>query len=318
MSPAVSSQPPLFIVTSGRSGSTFLARALHEHPDLTVISDLFEPVGAMPYLDRGAPVSGAEFWGLLSAPSHPERVRYWRSQPTEELLHLPTADRDVSLLNCYTLPFLTAGDPTALATELEGVVSGFAPAPAPDQLVRCFGWLRDRFGGRRWVERTGGSLPHAGALVACFGDRGKFVHLHRDPAEVALSMMTGSFFRLYLELTRDPELTRWDWCRAPEVTDMARLVERWELDALAAFATLDPGRHHPVSFERLTDQPQAVLLDLLEFLLDRTITAPDVDWAHRQARRVRPAPSRSAALTVAQRRDLSEACAGARSALGYR
>ena len=37
----------------------------------------------------------------------------------------------------------------------------------------------------------------------------KFIHNYRDCREVAISMMTGSFFRLYLELTQNPDLGEW-------------------------------------------------------------------------------------------------------------
>ena len=107
-----------FFLTSGRSGSTALARLLHTHPDVAVISDLFEPAVDEPYFDQVHPITGEQFWKLLIRPSIPQRIAHWRRLPTDELLFLPDDDADVSLLMSYTLPFL-APDPWALRDMLE-------------------------------------------------------------------------------------------------------------------------------------------------------------------------------------------------------
>ena len=309
-------QPPIFVVTSGRSGSTLLARLLHSHPDITVISDLFEPVGVMPYLDADRIVTGAAFWGELCAPSHPERIRHWRCQPTDELLYLPERDEHVSLLLCYTLPFLSGGDPRALADEVREVVHDFDPAPITEQLLRLFVWLRDRHGGVRWVERTGGSLPHTPALVDVFGDRARFVHLHRDPREVAVSMQTGSFFRLYLALSEDPDLDAGDWAGRGDVVDFCRLVTRWEVAADAALARVEPRRVHRLTYEDLTAEPRSTLADLVAFILERETSLDDRRWADQQAAEVGPAPRRSDRLPLHLQRALDVACRPALEVLG--
>ena len=77
---------------------------IREHPRLLCVSDLFEPIGPEPYFDRGRTVDGAEFLQVLSRPSLPQRIAYWRQQPTGELLFLPEDDQLVSLLLTYTLP----------------------------------------------------------------------------------------------------------------------------------------------------------------------------------------------------------------------
>lgn len=311
-----SGQPPIFVVTSGRSGSTLLARLLHAHPEVTVVSDLFEPAGPMPYLDPARVVTGGEFWETLAAPTHPERIRYWRQQPTDELLHLPAEDDQVSLLACYTLPFLAGGDLGPLVAEAERAVRGFPRASMPRQLLRFFAWLRDRHGGTRWVERTGGSLPHAPALVNTFGQSARFIHLHRDPRETAISMTTGSFFRLYLALSSEPHLAddRWTGCDDPVA--MGEMVTSWELAAAKAFTKVASERVHRIAYERLLSSPTRVLCDLAEFILERPAGDRDEDWARTQASEVRAAPQRRHRLPSEVAAALHRACEPALEVLG--
>ena len=100
-------------------------------------------------------------------------------------------------------------------------------------LIRFFDWLRDRYEKDLWVERTGGSLPHMRQIVDTWPDA-KIVHNYRDPREVALSMMTGSFFRLYLELEKNPDLGDWDWNHMPPIEEMGAMLNRWLVDGQAA------------------------------------------------------------------------------------
>ena len=129
-------QTPIFVVSSGRSGSTLLARMIQRHPRLLCVSDLFEPVGEVPYFDRSTVVDGRAFFDLLKRPSFPQRIAFWRQQPTGELLFLPEDDEMVSLLVSYTLAFLTDGEPMALYRELEAMAEALGTASMADQLIR--------------------------------------------------------------------------------------------------------------------------------------------------------------------------------------
>ncbi len=312
----MSSQTPIFVVSSGRAGSTLLARMLHRHPRLLCVSDLFEPVGQVPYFDRQRVVSGEELFGVLSAPSLPQRIAYWRAQPTAELLFLHDDDDMVSLLTSYTLPFLTGGDPMALYAELEQATAKLGEAPIADQLIRVFDWLRDRFGKELWVERTGGSLPHMRQILDTW-PQAKVVHNFRDPRETAMSMMTGSFFRLYLELDKDPELDTWDWQRLPALEEMAAMLDRWVVDGVAALERLPSRQRIDLAYEGLMADTAGTLLRLARFLFDRVPTAEDVAWAERQTAEVRPPPLRFPTLAAAEQKTLQAACERALTVLGY-
>jgi len=312
----VSTQKPVFVVSSGRAGSTLLARMIHRHPRLLCVSDLFEPVGVVPYFDRERIVDGEEFFSVLSAPSFPQRIAYWRAQPTSELLFLHDDDDMVSLLTSYTLPFLTGGDPMALFEDLRQATTKLGEASMADQLIRVFDGLRDRFGKELWVERTGGSLPHMRQILAVWPDA-KIVHNFRDPRETAISMMTGSFFRLYLELEKNPDLGAWDWNHMPPLEEMAAMLNRWVVDGVAALERFPPEQRMNLSYEQLMEDTAGALLELVRFLFDREPTAEDAAWAEQQMTVIRPATLKFPALPAGEQETLHASCREALQALGY-
>ncbi len=310
-------QTPVFVVSSGRAGSTLLARMIHRHPRLLCVSDIFEPVGEIPYFDRERRVDGKSFFNILSAPSFQQRIDYWRSQPTSELLFLPEDDRMVSLLLTYALPFVAGSDPMGLFRELEAAAQGWAVDSMPGHLIRFFDWLRVRYGKDLWVERTGGSLPHMKQIIETWPDA-KIVHSYRDTRETAISMMTGSFFRLYLELEKNPNLGEWDWSVMPEVEEMAAMLNRWVVDAVAALEAVPAERRLNLAYEDLVDKPARTLLRLSNFIFDhREPTAEDVAWAEAERAVIRRPPLKFPALPRPEQQRLQEVCAEGLAALGY-
>ncbi len=314
----MTTQTPIFVVSSGRAGSTLLARMVHRHPRLLCVSDIFEPVGEIPYFDRRRRVDGKEFFGVLSAASFQQRIDYWRAQPTGELLFLPEDDRMVSLLLSYTLPFLAGSEPMDLYHELEAAAGSWPEDSMPGHLIRSFDWLRDRYGKDLWVERTGGSLPHMKDIIDTWPDA-KIVHNYRDCREVALSMMTGSFFRLYLELEKNPDLGEWDWSHMPSIEEMGAMLDRWVVDAVAALEAVPPERRLDLAYEDLLDDAAGTLLRLSNFIFDREEpAAEDVAWAEKEVAVIRRPPLKFTELGAGEQRSLEASLAGGLAALGYR
>lgn len=297
-----------FFLTSGRSGSTALARLLHTHPDIAVVSDLFEPAVDEPYFAHSPKLTGDEFWELLTRPSIAERIAHWRERPTDELLFLPTNDHDVSLLMSYTLPFISE-DPWELRVQLEPQIRHANPAAAPHHLEQFFELVRRFCRARVWVERTGGSLPHAAKMIDAWPDA-RFIFLLRDPIETALSMRTGSFFRLYLAM-QSGEQSCWKDERFRDPARLGAMLDRWTVDAATAIDRLPATQLHTLTYEQFVADPHKVLLGLLAFARPGDITAADRSWALEQAMEVVAAPIRSRELAPRPLADLREACAGA-------
>ncbi len=309
-------QTPIFVVSSGRAGSTLLAKMIHRHPELICISDIFEPVGEIPFFDRERQVDGQEFFRVLSQPSFPQRIKYWREQPTSELLYLPEDDEMVSLLVTYALPFITGGDPMPLFAEVEEAFKARGQASMADHLIYFCDWLRDRFDRSLWVERTGGSLPHMRRIIETWPDA-RIIHNFRDTRETAISMMTGSFFRLYLELEKNPDLGDWDSSYMPPLEEMGAMLNRWIVDAVDALEAVPAERKLDLSFEQLLTDTSATLLRFCAFVLEREPTAEDIAWAEAECAVVRPPKLRFPTLPEAEQAKLQEVCADGLAALGY-
>ncbi|MEM7349850.1 MAG: sulfotransferase [Acidobacteriota bacterium] len=314
---SMSAQIPIFVVSSGRAGSTLLAKMIHRHPQLLCVSDIFEPVGEIPYFDRQKRVDGKAFFDILSAPSFKQRIKFWRDRPTTELLFLPEDDEMVSLLLSYTLPFLAGKDPMPLYDELKEATESLESDSMPNHLIRCFDWLRDRFQKELWVERTGGSLPHMRQIIETWPNA-KIVHNFRDTRETAISMMTGSFFRLYLELAKDPQLGEWDADYMPPLEEMGAMLNQWIVDAVAALEQVPAERQINLSFESLVDDTVETLLGFSRFVFDREPTAEDIAWAEQERTVIRKPSLKFSQLDREQQEKLEAACAEGMEALGYR
>ena len=71
-------QKPIFIVSSGRTGSTLIARILNKHKDICVISDLIEPIGNNNFIERNIYITNKKFFNLISRKTSLSRIYYWR------------------------------------------------------------------------------------------------------------------------------------------------------------------------------------------------------------------------------------------------
>lgn len=58
--------PPVFVLSTGRCGSTMVSNILNQHPEVLSLSEFFSYVGALSLRRRR--VSGAKIWQLCSRP----------------------------------------------------------------------------------------------------------------------------------------------------------------------------------------------------------------------------------------------------------
>ena len=310
-------QIPIFVLSSGRTGSTLLAKMINRHPELLCVSDLFEPVGDEPYFNSTKTVDGKEFFKILSRPSYKQRIKYWRKRATTELLFLPEDDNIVSLLLSYTLPFLTGGNPMNLFYELKEAVQKFGKDTIPNHTIRFFNWLRDKYRKKLWVERTGGSLPHTRKIVNTWPNA-KIVHNYRDTRETAISMMTGSFFRLYLELTKNPNLDEWDSDYMPPVEEMAKMLNKWIVDAVEVLGTLPDHQKMDLKYEDLMADTVGTLLRFVNFIFERSEpTIEDIKWAEQESVIIKSPPLRFPKLNHNEQQRLQYTCYESLKVLEY-
>lgn len=104
-----------------------------------------------------------------------------------------TTAAGVPLISHFVLPMLAA-DPDELFGALAAEVPRWPRRPAAWHYQALFGYLAGRLGRRVVVERSAASLSLIGRLHEQF-PAARFVHLHRDGPDCALSMSRHPMFR---------------------------------------------------------------------------------------------------------------------------
>lgn len=237
---------PVFIVGTGRCGSTMMSNIVRLHPRLLSLSEFFANLAGRAFMLRNP--DGESFWRLLSVPS-PIAVRMMaQSGTTEEVLY-PFGNGarfrpdNVPPILCAALPHLTP-DYEALYDELAPVMRRAGRAPLAEHYGRLFELLAARFRRERVVERSAFSLLLVPALARTFPEA-RFVHLYRDGRNAALSMQRHPYFRLSTRFARAIEGLGFDPFRPALMSGSSRLfpfleavtgccfpIERWLAEPL--------------------------------------------------------------------------------------
>jgi len=178
-------QKPIFIINTGRCGSTFLSRIINEHPQFLVISELIEPIAHNPYFDNHR-VDGNTFWDYLNRKSMQQRVDIWRKTKTRELGYLDENDENVSLLSAYTLPQLSE-EHLELRNKIHDEVCAWSTESVSKHFINLMELIRDIFGKEIWIERTGGSINQVDRIVKVWPEA-KFIYIFRNGYSTLKSM----------------------------------------------------------------------------------------------------------------------------------
>ncbi|HUA79875.1 MAG TPA: sulfotransferase [Dyella sp.] len=335
-----SPQAPLFIVSTGRSGSTMLSDLLALHPDVLSLSELFNALHPLAF--RQDPIDGPAFWKVLSEPRprHTAWLRLMeRGLVIDEFRYPATStlrfrETGIPPLLAMTLPPL-AEDPDGLHDALGVFVRSLPEDRLHRQYLRVFQWLCGRLGRRFWCERSGASLGLVHPLSHFFPDA-KFIHVFRDGREFAVSAnrfapmrmgMIGALFKQrfgeapYLSATyQAPSDLPSAWRGlVPESFDVD-VFQRFELPidriGLAWSEMIAVGlnllekqpaeRVLHVRYESMLAAPQAELQRIVRFM-DPALD--DAAWLAQAAARVRRNPLKWIDLPADERARLELACA---------
>jgi putative sulfotransferase len=345
----------VFIVGTGRCGSTLLSSVLRLHPEVTSVSEFLsfatdlgcQIAATFPSGD----VDGRWLWERIATPLPRQNLMIRHDVAMDEVLypwrdraHRFNRDTGVPAISQVTLPHLTA-DPDGWLDALEPVVQAFEPAPVGVQLRRLFDWLAARDGGAIWVERSGGSLRVVHRLIEHF-PRARFVHLVRDGRDTALSMSRHRGFKMVLACFQMLELLGCDPFQSDDrrwegdlPDDLAALLpERFTrqafhdfeappplcghywageiVEGLAALDRLPPDRLLTLRFEDLLDDPRRVVQRLMTYLLGAD--RADAGFLTRAAELVHRPASRWQDLAARDRGQLEAACQAGFEALAAR
>lgn len=337
--------PPVFVLSTGRCGSTMISDMLNMHPRVLSLSEFFSFIGMGSFRRRA--MTGARVWDLCARPQ--DRTRMMLKGDYEELTY-PFGDPDSRYsrddappIMCATLPHLAAR-PEALFDELEPAIAGEPRQPPAAHFRHLFEWLSRRLDRDVWVERSGGSLLFADRLIRAFPDA-RIIHVYRDGRETAISMSRHYLFRMIVATLR-----AFRFCGIDPVRIMARsglwnrinlwmelftskfmsperlpyrdltladfgafwsaMIERSE----RLFGNLPPERLLTVRFEDALANPETETRRLIRFIDPRL---DDDDWTRAASQAPRPLISKFAALADADKAALAEACRPGMELLGY-
>jgi hypothetical protein len=328
--------PGVFVVSTGRCGSTMLSNMLRLNPQILSLSEFFALLLPTP-LPPGE-LDAAAYWRLLTEPRPFMTHAYRLDVRVPEFLYRPGPDSrftpatGIPPILITALPHLS-DDPESLYGEVEEFVAGLTPAVAPAQHRRLFRWLRDRLGACLWVERSGSSLLYMSQLADGFRDA-KFVHLYRDGRECAYSMSRNAGYRLasvalmlqsrlgmspYLGDNARPQHVPEDLRPfMPETFDhdafagfdvpVAELGQFWSdmiMPALDVLASLPPERVLQLSYEDVAAEPRQALLRFARFV---GLPRADRGWLDRAVALVEPRSPRWLTLPEEQINELTRVC----------
>jgi hypothetical protein len=328
-----------FIVGTGRCGSTLLSRMLAECPE---VLSVFEYLNGLDVAKRFAPepVSGAQFAALVCAEQPFLTAVMRRGYEVPEVAY--PFGPGMRYRRGDALPWILANAiprlcerPDELYDELDAFLRARPAAAAVAHHRALFAWLAERSGRALWIERSGSSIEYLGVLAQAFPEA-RFLHIHRDGPEAALSMREHHAYRLPISVIYDvptqdgrrvSELGPLDLRAEPTADDAvsrilasrppAEYFGRYWSDqlvrGLAARPRIGRERFAELRFEDLVARPRAELERVREFFE----LGPDRDgWIARAAALVRGAPPRRfEKLPRAQQDALAAACSAGRCAL---
>ena len=289
---------PRFIIGTGRCGSTILSKMLDVHPEVCVLSEFLVGLDAIKkYGERD--VDGAELaaicdCGLRSTGEFKKIVGHLKTPEIQFDLENPPPGvspkdyRDGVYPELILLPLATLfDDPTIAFDELVAFARQQPTRKLSDQLLALFEWTTRRAGKKVWIERSGGTLAQLPELIELFPDA-RFLHLHRDPFDVARSMKTHNHMRLFALShygLRTEDGIAWSDLDASDLNDDGPMSPRlhalfehdvplelflrdWNEMVLRGFASvkrLDARQYAEVSFEDLQASPKRVLDTIVDF-----------------------------------------------------
>jgi putative sulfotransferase len=347
MGPVVEPKPPIqgsrtlapvFVVSSGRCGSTLVSNMLRLNPDVLSLSEFIIMLMPGGFPGAGTPIYGSQFWALLSTPRKRMTFMYRHGIVFDEVLYRPgpgrrfTAETGVPPILLTALPHLTS-EPEALYDEIQDFVLAQGAYPVGVHYVRLFEWLRDRFQRKVWVERSGSLLMHLDELIAHFPEA-RFVHMYRDGRECAISMSRHSAYRLSMisgqlqqHIGIDPfnsdeplrgELPAELGKFMPETFDVdafwshslpiERLGTSWQTAETGAIGMLSqlPSDHvYQLRYENLVASPASELANVMRFI---GLPDPDEAYLRAAAALVKVKPPEWPQLPDEQRTKLDESC----------
>jgi putative sulfotransferase len=329
-----------FIVGTGRCGSTLLSRMLAECPRVTSLFEFFNGLDMTRRFGADA-MSGPAFAEFISQPHPFVTMVLSRGYEVPEIVY-PFAPES-RFTRGEGLPWILvsllsrlSSRPDPLYDETLAFARALPTRALPAHYRALFDWLVWRTGRSLWIERSGSSIDYVASLKQCF-PAARFVHIHRDGPETALSIREHHAFRLAVTLSTAhlrgdvhslSELGELDTASAPDVEDAisrqlrirpaaphfgefwSRQLER----GMPMLNALPPEERLDLRFEDLVCSPREALQRICDFF---EIGDEGGQWIERAAGMVHGMPAaRVPELPESEREALQAACATGNRLLG--
>ncbi len=338
-----SSIQPVFVVGTGRCGSTLVSNILRTHPAVLHLSEFFTFVTDLGTLIPPAfpaeVIAAGHFWRIISTRYHKQNLMLREGIAMEEALYTGTPPsrfhtRDgIPAILQTTLPHLTS-EPDGLFAEIQDFVLSQQPATIQQHYLGLFTWLQQRFERRVWVERSGSSLRIVARLAEYF-PQARFVHIVRDGRNCALSMSKHEGFRMVMLAFMLTEILGYDPFEVQDrsgIEDLPDdlypfLPEHFSAGAFRAYDAAPSIYGHYWSGEIMQGvaviaglpAERVLTLDYEDFLTDFASTAnrlitfidptlADADWLRVTAASIHPARSAWEPLPQQEQQLLQAAC----------
>ncbi|MAG34470.1 MAG: hypothetical protein CL908_26665 [Deltaproteobacteria bacterium] len=198
--PRSESAPARFVVGTGRCGSTLLSRMLAMNGEVLNLFELFSGIDQFFRFETRS-VAGHELADQLRR-DHPMLTMVMKRggevpevvYPFDEAGSRYVLGDPVPWALAIAIPRIS-DEPDILFDRLLERVEAAATQPLARHYREIFDWLVQISGKSCWIERSGSSIDYLGDLVDFFPDA-RFVHIHRDGPEAALSMREYAVLRV--------------------------------------------------------------------------------------------------------------------------
>jgi len=296
---------PLFVVGTGRCGSTLLSNMLNLHDDILSLSEFFAVLGGEMAL-TGEEIDGRTLWTRLQTigPVFSQLIRM--HVPVPELLYEPEKieasmrSGSFSPLLLVPLPHIS-NEPESLLDEIRLFALSRPVTRITAHYDAIFNWLCRRLGKAMWVERSGGSVAYLDRILQGW-PTARLIHIFRDGRACAYSMSRHPVFQAVL--LREAGTAE----GSPDQPDIRRFGLAWSSEVVKAasvFERLPSAQVLHIQYECLVAQPRQELTRLWQFL---TYELPSDTWLDSAAGLVRRTEPSWVGLNEADRQALNRAC----------
>ncbi len=337
--------PPVFIVGTGRCGSTLLSNLINMHPDILSLSEVFVSFANEGFVKSS--IDGDGFWQLLTDTAPVLRKVINPNRSPVEFTYEFTPDSPWTIETLPACLFMTlphfSEDPDALYKTMEPVIRARPKAPLGAQYQFWFDWMTEHENKKMWIERSGNSITMVESLHKHFPDA-KFIHIHRDGRETAMSIRNFMPLRMFLHMWTRLRKFGIDLLKPPFRYSDSRLISLFSrqfvslipietyLDTvpeaaaagrfwsamieqgLKELAAVPKENVHTMTYTDLVTRPYETLETFINF------AAPGLDhadWLEKAAKIPKASPPKWQDLPSDALTKLEEACAPGMKLLGY-